>query len=123
VKRELSERKRNEILVKVEKQFRKDSGVVFKWIVGQEDYSWFNEWLIKNKEKEIEEAEKRHKTRHVKKLKEMSVEDYLFYCFNNPEIEGRLRKEMKPKSEEAERLSFILGKLKAEYLRLQRTRI
>jgi hypothetical protein len=54
----------------------------------------------------------------------MSAEDYLFYYFSNPEIEERLKKEVKPdKSEEAKRLAIILGKLKAEWLRLQRTRI
>jgi hypothetical protein len=114
-------RKERDARRKAEKQLWKDSAVVFKWIVGQEDYSWLNEWLMKSKEKEIEEAGKRRKTRHVKKLKEMSAEDYLFHYFNNPEIEDRLKKEMTPK--EAKRLSFILLKLKAEYLRLQRTRI
>lgn len=102
--------------VKAEKKLRKDSGIIFKSVVGQEDYIWLTEWLMKNKEKEIEEAGKKHKTKLVRKLKEMNAEDYLFYYFNNPEIEERLEKEPK-------RLSFILLKLKAEYLRLQRTRI
>jgi hypothetical protein len=114
-------RKERDARLKVEKQLRKDSGVVIKWVIGQEDYNWFSEWLMKSKEKEIEEAGKRRKTRHVKKLREMSAEDYLFYYLNNPEIEEKLKKEMKPK--EAKRFSFILLKLKAEYLRLQRTRI
>jgi excinuclease UvrABC ATPase subunit len=92
--------------------------------VGQEDYRWLNEWLIKNKEKEIKEAAKKHKTKHVNELKEMSAEDYLFYYFSNPEIERRLKKEMEQnRSEESKRLSFILAKLKLEYLRLQRTRV
>ena len=124
VKIEQLKNERDARLTKTEKQFRKDSCITLKWLVGQEDYNWLNEWLAKNKEKEMKEAEKRHKTKHVNQLKEMSVEDYLFYYFNNPKIQGRLKKEMKKsKSEEAERLSLILTKLKLENLRLDRTRI
>jgi hypothetical protein len=121
---ERQKKERNARLIKAEKQFRKDSCITLKWVVGQEDYSWLNDWLVKNKEKEMEEAEKRHKTKHANKLKEMSVEDYLFYYFNKPKIEGRLKKEMEQsRSEEAKRLSLILTKLKLENLRLERTRI
>ena len=117
-------KKRDARLIKAEKQLRKDSFLYFKRTLGQEDYNWLNEWLMKNKEKEIEEAEKSHKTRHANKLKEMSAEDYLFYYFSNPEIEERLRKKAEQnKSEEAKRLSFILAKLKLEYFRLDRTLI
>jgi hypothetical protein len=98
--------------------------VWFTRVVGQQDYRWLSEWLMKNKEKEIKEAGEKHETGHVNELKEMSAEDYLFYYLNNPEIERRLKKEMEQnKSEEAKRLSFILAKLKLENLRLQRTRI
>jgi hypothetical protein len=121
---EQHKRERDARLAKAEKQLRKDTGVFFKRVVGQEDYVWLNEWLMKNKEKEIEEVARRHETKHVNELKEMSAEDYLFYYFNNPEIERRLEKEMEQnKSEEAKRLSFILAKLKLEYYRLDRTRI
>jgi hypothetical protein len=120
---ERKKRERDARLIKAEKQFRKDSCVVVKWVVGQEDYSWLNEWLMKEKDKEIKEAAKRHETKHVDELKEMSAEDYLFYYFNNPEIELRLKEMEQNKSEEAKRLSFILAKLKLENLRLQRTRI
>jgi hypothetical protein len=124
VKIEQLKNERDARLTRAEKQFRKDSCITLKWLVGQEDYNWLNEWLAKNKEKEMKEAEKRHKTKHVNQLKEMGVEDYLFYYFNSPKIEGRLKKEMKQsKSEEAERLSLILTKLKLENLRLVRTRI
>jgi hypothetical protein len=117
-------KEKNARLAKAEKQFRKDSVVFFKGTVGQEDYSWLNEWLMKNKEKEIKEVAKRHETKQVNKIKKMSTEDYLFYYFNNPKVEERLKKEMEQnKSEEAKRLSSILAKLKVEYLRLQRTSI
>jgi hypothetical protein len=93
-------------------------------VVGEEDYSWLCEWLMKNREREIEEAEKRHERKRANELKEMSVEDYLFCYFNDPEIEGRLKKEMEQsKSEEVKRLSFILAKLKMENLWLERTRL
>jgi hypothetical protein len=121
---EQHKRERDTRLAEAEKQLRKDAGVFFTRVVGQEDYIWLNEWLMKNKEKEIKEAGKKHETKHVNELKEMSAEDYLFYYLNNPEIERRLKKEMEQnKSEEAKRLSFILAKLKLEYYRLNRTRI
>jgi hypothetical protein len=121
---ERHKKERDTRLIKAEKQLRKDSCLYFKRTLGQEDYNWLNEWLMKNKEKEIEEAEKRHKTRHANKLKEMSAEDYLFYYFSNPGMEERLKKEVEQnKSEEAKRLSFILAKLKLEYFRLDRTLI
>jgi hypothetical protein len=117
-------KERDTRLVKADKRFRKDSCVWFTRVVGQQDYRWLSEWLMKNKEKEIKEAGEKHETGHVNELKEMSAEDYLFYYLNNPEIERRLKKEMEQnKSEEAKRLSFILAKLKLENLRLQRTRI
>jgi hypothetical protein len=117
-------KERDARLIKVDEQFRKDSSLFLKWVIGEEDYSWLNKWLMKNKEKEIKEAAKKHKTKHVNELKEMSAEDYLFYYFSNPKIERRLKKEMEQnRSEEAKRLSFILAKLKLEYLRLQRTRV
>ncbi|HVP26648.1 MAG TPA: hypothetical protein VMT26_03175 [Candidatus Bathyarchaeia archaeon] len=109
-------------LIRAEKRFRKDFCVTFKGVVGEEDYNWLSEWLMKNREKEIEEAEKKHETKRANELKEMSVEDYLFRYFNYPKIEGRLKKDMEQsKSEEAKRLSFILAKLKLEKLRVERT--
>lgn len=117
-------RERNARLIRAEKQFRKDFCITFKGVIGEEDYSWLCEWLMKNREREIEEAEKRHERKRANELKEMSVEDYLFCYFNDPEIEGRLKKEMEQsKSEEVKRLSFILAKLKMENLWLERTRL
>jgi hypothetical protein len=79
---------------------------------------------MKNKEKEMKEAEKRHETKHAKELKETSAEDYLVYYIKKPKIEERLKKEMKQgKSEEAQRISLILAKLIDENLRLDRARI
>jgi hypothetical protein len=117
-------KQRDARLIKAEKQFRKDFSLTLKWVLGQEDYSWLSSWLVQNKEKEMQEAEKRYKTKNVNELKEMSMEDYLFYYLGDPRIEGRLRKEMKQsRSQEAKRLSLILTKLKLENLRLERTRI
>jgi hypothetical protein len=121
---EQHKRERDASLKRAEKQFRKDFCVTFKGVVGEEDYSWLCEWLMKNREKEIEEAEKRHERKRANELKEMSVEDYLFCYFNDPENEGRLKKDMEQsKSEEVKRLTFILAKLKLENLRLERTTI
>lgn len=111
-------------LLKTEKQFRKGFFAVFKSVVGEEDYSWLCKWLVKNKEKEIEEAEKRHERKRVDELGKMSIEDYLFWYFYDPEVEERLKKDMeKSKPEEVKRLSFILSKLRLEKLRLSRTRL
>jgi hypothetical protein len=121
---EQHKKERDARLIKTEKQFRKDYCITFKWVVGEEDYSWLCEWLMKNKEKEIVEAEKKHERKRAKKLKEMGVEDYLFHYFNDPEIERRLEKDIKPsKSEEVKRLSFILTKVRLENLRLERLRL
>jgi hypothetical protein len=115
-------------LAEAEKQFRKDFGVVVKWIVGEEDYSWLSKWLMKNREKEIEEAESKNEAKRTNELREMCFEDYLFYYFyyyfENPEVERRLKKEMEQnESEETERLSSILAKLKLQKFHWDRTRI
>lgn len=119
---EQHKRERDAGLNRAEKRFRRDYCIVYKEVVGEEDYSWLCEWLMKNREKEIEEAEKRHKVKLANELKEMSFEDYLFCYFNDPEIEARLKKDTdQSKSEEVKRLSFILAKLKLENLILKRT--
>ncbi len=115
-------------LAEAEKQFRKDFRVVIKWIIGEEDYGWLSKWLMKNRDKEIEEAENKSETKRINELREMSLEDYLFYYFyyyfENPEVERRLKKEMKQnRSEETERLSSILAKLKLQKFHWDRTRI
>jgi ABC-type Zn uptake system ZnuABC Zn-binding protein ZnuA len=111
-------------VIKVEKRFRKDFLVTLKSVVGEDDYSWLCEWLMKNREREIEEAEKRHETKHSNELKEMSTEDYLFCYFSDPELEGRLKRDLKQsKQEEIKRLSDVLAKLKLEKIELERTRI
>ena len=92
--------------------------------MGEEDYSWLCKWLVKNKEKEIEEAEKRHEKKRADELGKMSAEDYLFWYFYDPEVEERIKKDIEQsKSEEAKRLSFILSKLRLEGLRESRTRL
>jgi len=117
-------KERSARLVRAERQFRRDSRVFVEFVIGEKDYNWFNEWLMKNKEMEIREAEKKHETKLADKLNKMSSEDYLFHFFNKPEIQVRLRREMEQsRSEEAKRLSLILAKLNVEYLRLSRTRV
>lgn len=116
-------RERNARLIRAEKQFRKDFCLTFKGVVGEEDYSWLSERLMKNRKKEIEEAEKRHETKRANELKEMNGEDYLFRYFSDPKIRRQLKKDIaQGKSEEAKRLSLILSKLRLENLRLERTR-
>jgi hypothetical protein len=129
-KRELDEKieqhkkKRDAGLIKAEKQFREGFFFVFKSVLGEEDYNWLCKWLVKNKEKEIEEADKRREKKRADELEKMSVEDYLFWYFYDPEVEERLKKDMEQsKPEEVKRLSFILSKLRLEKLRLTRTRL
>ncbi len=121
---EKQKRERDARLVETEKKSSKDFGVAFKWFVGEEDYSWLCKWLMKNKEKKIEEAEKRHETTRADELSKMSIEEYLYYYFYNPEIEERLKRDMEQsKPEEVKRLSFILTKWKLEEQRIGRTRL
>jgi len=102
----------------------KDFSIAIKRIAGKEDYNWLCDWLKKNKEKEIEEAQKKHKRKRADELKKMSTEDYLFSHFNNPDIERQLKKDAdQNKPEESERLFFILAKLKLEKLSVDRTLI
>ena len=124
LKEEIEQHKteRNARLTRAEKRFHKDFCVIFKGVLGEGDYNWLCGWLMKNREKEIEEAEKRHERKRENELREMNVEDYLFYYFNHPKIEARLKKDTEQsRPEEVKRLSFILGKLKLENLRLERT--
>jgi hypothetical protein len=123
-KMEKLKHERDARLIKIEKRFRKDFLVTLKSFVGEDDYSWLRGWLMKNKEKETKEAEKEHETKHSNELKEMSTEDYIFYYFSDPKLEGRLKRDLKQsKPEEIRRLSFILEKLKLETIELERTRI
>lgn len=110
-------------LIEAEKSFHKDFSVAVKWVVGEEDYDWLCEWLMKNREREIEEAQKKHERKRVNELKDLKAEDYLFYYLNSPEIEQQLRKDaVHSKPKEIQRLSLILTKLKHEKLRIERTR-
>jgi hypothetical protein len=119
---EQHKRERDDGLIETEKQFRQGFFVAFKSVVGEEDYSWLCKWLLKNKEKEIGEAVKRHEMNRAEEIKKMNVEDYLLDYFKEPKIE-RLKKDMKQsKPEEVKRLSFILTKLRLEELRESRTR-
>jgi hypothetical protein len=129
-KRELDEkieqhkRERDAGLIQAEMQFREGFFYVFKSVLGEEDYNWLCKWLEKNKEKEIEEADKVREKKRAEELEKMSIEDYLFWYFYDPEVEERLKKDMEQsKPEEVKRLSFILSKLKLEKRRLSRTRL
>jgi hypothetical protein len=119
---EQHKKERDTRLTKAEKQFRKDFCIAFKWVLGEEDYTWLRKWLMKNKEKQIEEAEKKPGKKRADELKKMSLEDYLFYYFSDPKVEERLKKDMEhSKSEEVKRLSFIQTKLRMERHRLEET--
>jgi hypothetical protein len=110
--------------MEAEKQYREGFFFVFKSVLGETDYNWLCRWLVKNKEKEIEEANKAREKKPADELEKMSVEDYLFWYFYDPKVEERLKKDMEQsKPEEAERLSFIVSKLRLEKLRLNRTRL
>jgi hypothetical protein len=129
-KRELAEKneqhkkERDAGLIEAEKQLREGFFFAFKSVLGEEDYNWLCKWLVKNKEKEIEEADKRREKKRADELEKMSVEDYLFWYFYDPEVGERLKKDMEQsKPEEVKRLSFILSKLRIEKLRLSRTRL
>lgn len=45
-----------------EKEFRKELSLALRELLGKEDCEWINKWLVTNKEKEAEEAEKRKKS-------------------------------------------------------------
>lgn len=108
---------------KEERRFRKDSSTTLKWLVGDQHYRWLCEWMKKNKEREIEEAKKKHEWKRKEELEKMSIEDYLFHYFSDPQLKQRLKKDRKhSKPEEIERLSVILVKLQEENLRLIWTR-
>jgi len=120
---EQHKRERDARLVEADKNFHKDFSIAVKWLVGEEDYSWLCEWLMKNREKEIEEAKKKHERKRLHELKNLSAEDYLFYYLNNPEIEQQIKKDTKhSEPEEIKRLTFNLSKLKLEKIREDRTR-
>ena len=118
---EQHKRERDAKLTEAEKQFREGFFQAFRSAVGEEDYTWLCEWLMKNKENEIKEAGNRHEKKRADELKKMNVDDYLLDYFKDPEIE-RLKRDMKQsKPEEAKRLSLILTKLRLEQLILSRT--
>jgi len=117
-------RERDAKLAKADKRCSKDFSIVFKSLIGEEDYRWLCEWLLKNKESNIKEAQKKHEKRRAEELKNLNVEDYFFYYFNNPKIGLQLKKDAeRSKPEEVKRLSFILAKVDLEKYRLDRTRI
>lgn len=129
-KRELDEKieqhkkERDSGLIEAEKQLREGFFFAFKSVLGEEDYNWLYKWLVKNKENEIKEADKRREKKRADELAKMSVEDYLFWYFYDPEVEERLKRDMEQsKPEEVKRLSFIVSKLRLEKLRLSRTRL
>jgi len=71
--------------------------------------------LMKNKEKEVEEAEKSFKNVRADELRKMSPEDYLFRFLSNPELEKRLNESRETNNQEdSSRLVSIVMKLRLE---------
>lgn len=93
----------------------KEFSLALKKVLGKEDYEWLIQWIVKNKEKEAEEAEKREETILANKLREISPEDYLFGYLGDPEIEKKLKaSDAINKREDVERFSQIVAKLRLE---------
>ena len=113
-KLEQTELERDAGLVNAEKQFRKDSSLTLKAILG-EDYEWLMQKLAESKEAETKEAEERFQIERAEKLRGMSLEDYLFRYLSDPEVGERLKAIIKAgKPEDIERFVSIESKLKLE---------
>ncbi|MGD0646202.1 MAG: hypothetical protein ABSA75_14970 [Candidatus Bathyarchaeia archaeon] len=98
-----------------EKEFRKEFSVALRELLGEEDCEWLNKWLVTNKEKEAEQAEKRKKKNRANELRQMSPEDYLFGYLSDAEFEKRINQSREAnKPEDVERLTSILVKLRQE---------
>jgi hypothetical protein len=98
-----------------EKEFRKELSLALRELLGKEDCEWLNKWLATNKEKEVEEAEKRKKENRANELRQMSPEDYLFGYLSDAEFEKRASQSSEAnKPEDVERLTSILVKLRQE---------
>ncbi len=113
-KLEQTESERDAGLVNAEKQFRKDSCLTLKAILG-DDYEWLMQKLAKSKETETEEAEQRFQIERVDKLRAMNLEEYLFRYLNDPEVGERLKAIIKAGNpEDIEHFVSIESKLKLE---------
>ena len=98
-----------------EKEFRKELSLALRELLGKEDCEWLNKWLVANKEKEAEEAEKRKKKIRANELRQMSSEEYLFGCLSDADFEKRINQSGEAnKPEDVERLTSILVKLRQE---------
>jgi uncharacterized protein YecA (UPF0149 family) len=108
-------KERDARLAKSERRFRQEFCIALKEIVLKEDYDWLIQWLMKNKEMEAEEAEKKLEKERADELKAMSAEDYLFRFLTDPEIAERLKANIDPsKPEDIERLTSIVTKLRLD---------
>lgn len=126
--RELEERieknktERDAKLAKSERRFRKELSVAIEIIVGREDLEWLIQWLVKAKETETKEAEKKHKKGRAEELKAMSPEDYLFLYLSDPKVGERLKGNVEAgKPEDIARFIDIESKLKLENIWLDGT--
>ena len=108
-------------LANSEKQFRKEFYFDIKEVVGNEDFDWLIHWLMKSKETEAEEAEKRNEKGSAEELRAMSAEDYLFRYLSDPKAAKRLKKSLTGKTEDIERFISIEEKLKQENMWLEGT--
>jgi hypothetical protein len=98
-----------------EKEFRKEFSLATRELLGKEDCEWLNKWIVANKEKEAEEAEKSKKKNRATELRQMSPEEYLFGFLSDAEFEKRISQSTEVnKPEDVERLTSILVKLRQE---------
>ena len=113
---------RDSKLVMSRKEFRKDFCLTIKDIIGRDDYEWFIQWLDRNKEKEVKEAEGKSEKLRASKLRKMSSENYLFHWLSEPQMEKRLNKSRGAnKQEDTLRLRNIMAMLKNEKAWIDKT--
>ena len=114
----LEEKMKKEKEIKIansEKEFRKELSLALRELLGKEDCEWLNKWLVTNKEKEAEEAEKRKNKNRANELRQMSPEEYLFGYLSDAEFEKRINQSREAnKPEDVERLTSILERLRQE---------
>ena len=98
-----------------QKEFRKELSLALRELLEKEDCEWLNKWLVTNKEKEAEDAEKRKKNDRANELRQMNAEDYLFGYLSEAEFEKQISQSSEAnKPEDVERLTSILVKLRQE---------
>jgi len=109
------EKERDAKIEESRRRFRKEFLLALKEVVLKNgDYEWLIQWLVKSKENEAEEAEKRLEKGRAERLRTMSAEDYLFRYLRDPEVGERIKSMIADKPEDIERFLSIEAKLKYE---------